>query len=73
MAGSKAPITSKDGGDHDYRMRVDNVYADMAKMRRNLKISTKVQTIYILARSAWKFIPSFITGKLTPDFWGNCH
>ncbi len=68
MASSKAPITSQDGSDADYRMKVDDVYKSMAKMRRNLKISTKVQTIYILARSAWKFLPSFITGTITLFF-----
>ena len=63
MAGSKAPVTSADGSDAAFRMKVDDIYKEMANMRRHLKISTKVQSIYIVVRSLWKFSPSFILGK----------
>jgi hypothetical protein len=67
MASSQAPVTSQDGSDAEYRMRVEDVYKDMAKGRRYLKVTTKIQTVYILARSAWKFIPTFIAGKHHTD------
>jgi len=68
MASSQGP-TSQDGSDAGYRMKVDDVYKDMAKGRRYMNISTKIQTFYILARSAWKFIPSFLTGIMTQIYF----
>jgi hypothetical protein len=63
MSGFQQVITSKDGSDANYRMVIEDQYKEMAKMRRNLKISMKVQTIYVLVRTAWKCAPSLIQGK----------
>lgn len=59
---SKDPIRG-DGSDFNWRMRVDDRYKEMAKSRRTLKVASKVQVGYILARTAWKFAPHFIQGQ----------
>lgn len=60
-----APGDKNDGSDYSFRMVIDDRYKEMAKMKRNLKIASKVQTWYILVRSAWKFSPSLLYGEAT--------
>ena len=68
MAGggpSGQAIEAHDGSDWSFRMTVEERYKSMVKTRKTIKITATAQLVYILLRSAWKFLPAIpaIAGK----------